>query len=106
MEDNAGLSLSFTCELDERAEWEIEQKGYFEHAVIHLADGSAFPVSFWDPVRLSQDLETDLRLGRKCIAEIGMIVIPQVTVKNMKAAIEELHQRGYFDRLRHAGTEP
>ena len=84
MEDNAGVSLSFTCELDERSEWEIEQKGYFEHAVVHLTDGSAFPVSFWDPVRLSQDLETDLGLGRKCIAEIGMIVIPQVTVKNMK----------------------
>jgi len=29
-----------------------------------------------------------------------MIVIPTVTVENMKAAVEELYHRGYFDQLK------
>jgi len=94
------VTLSFTCDIDERAEWEIQQKGWFEHAIVHLPDGSNVPVCFWDPVRLSQALETDLKLGRTCIGEPGMIIIPCVTVENMKAAVEELYHRGYFDRLR------
>jgi hypothetical protein len=86
--------------MDERTEWEIQQKGWFEQALVQLPDGSIVPVCFWDPVRLSQDLETDLKLGGVCISEPGMIVIPQVTVGNMKAAVEELYRKGYFHRLR------
>lgn len=92
--------LSFTCDFDERTEWEIQQKGWFEQAVARLPDGSTVPVCFWDPVRLTQDLEADLKSGRSCIAEPGMIVIPEVTVKNMQAAVEELYNAGYFDRLK------
>ncbi len=94
------VTLSFTCDFDERAEWEIERKGYFEHAIVHLPDGGTVPVCFWDPGRLSEDLETDLKSGRTCIGEPGMIIIPCVTVENMRVAVEELYHRGYFDRLR------
>jgi hypothetical protein len=94
------VTLSFACDIDERTEWEIQQKGWFEQALVHLPDGSNVPVCFWDPVRLSQDLETELKSGRTCISEPGMIVIPHVTVENMKAAVEELYRRGYFDSLR------
>jgi len=100
MKEDSNVTLSFTFELDERAVWEIQQKGWFEHALVHLPDGSNVPVCFWDPVRLSQDLESDLKFGRSCIGEPGMIIIPQVTVENMKAAVEELYRSGYFDRLR------
>jgi len=93
-------TLSFTCDFDERTEWEIQQKGWFEQVVVRLPDGSTVPICFWDPIRLKQDLEADLKSGRSCIAEPGMIVIPQVTVKNMQAAVEELYNRGYFDRLK------
>lgn len=104
MDQTEPVTLSFTCDLDERAEWEIQQKGFFEHAVVLLGDGRTLPVSFWDPVRLAQDLETDVRLGGTCIAELGMIIIPKVTVENMKAAVQELQQNGFFDRWRL--TEP
>jgi len=30
------VTLSFDCEMDERAEWEIRQKGYFEHSFGHF----------------------------------------------------------------------
>jgi len=100
MQEAKQVTLSFDCDLDERTEWEIQQKGWFEQAVVHLPDGSSVPVCFWDPVRLSQDLETDLKSGRTCVAEPAMIVIPRVTVENMKAAVEELCHRGYFDKLK------
>src|SRR5690349_3214757 len=93
-------TLSFTCDFDNRTEWEIQQKGWFQHGVARLPDGSSVPVCFWDPVRLIQDLEADLEAGKTCIAEPAMIVIPQVTVRNMQAAVEELYNAGYFDRLK------
>src|SRR5882724_6336928 len=100
MQEPYNVTLSFTCDFDEKTAWEVKHKGWFEQAIVHLPDGSNVPVCFWDPGRLLQDLETDLKAGRTCIAEPGMIVIPQVTVKNMTAAVEELYSRGYFDRLR------
>lgn len=93
-------TLLFTCDFDERTEWEIQQKGWFEQALVRLPDGSTVPVCFWDPVRLAQDLEADLKAGRICIAQPGMIVIPKVTVKNMQAAVEELYSEGFFDRFK------
>jgi hypothetical protein len=102
MHETNHVTLSFTCDLDERAEWEIEQKGWFEHALVHLPDGSSVQVQFWDPVRLAQDLETDSKSGKTCIAEPGMIVIPKVTVAKMRAAVEELYHNRYFDRLKSA----
>ena len=100
MQEGNHVTLSFTCDFDEKAQWEVQQKGWFDQALVHLSDSSKLRVCFWDPVRLSQDLVTDLNLGRTCIAEPGMIVIPQVTVENMKAAVEELYHRGYFNQLR------
>lgn len=93
------VTLSFSVDFDERAEWEIEMKGWFEHARVHLPDGRTVQVCFWDPERLAQDLATDLKLGKSCLAEPGMIIVPKVTVQNMKAAVEELYQKGFFDRL-------
>jgi hypothetical protein len=92
-------TLSFTCDFDERAAFEVAQKGYFEHAIVRLPDGRRMKVFFWDPVRLAQDLEMEQKLGRISIGEPGLILIPKVTVENMQRAIKELYRKGYFDRL-------
>jgi hypothetical protein len=99
MKENNQPSLSFNHDLDERAEMEIENKGWFEQAIVHLPDGKKLQVCFWDPIRLAQDLETDLKSRRACLAEPGMIVIPKITVGNMEAAVKDLYENGYFDRL-------
>lgn len=92
--------LSFTCELDDRAIWEIEQKGYFEHALVRLPEGESVRVSFWDPATLAQDLERENKRGRLCIGEPGIIIVPKVAPDIMRAAVYELYARGYFGRLR------
>jgi len=100
MPEGNSATLSFTCDFDQKTEWEIEQKCWFAQALVHLPDGATVPVCFWDPVRLAQDLEADLRSGKTCVAEPGMIVVPKVTVEKMKAAVEELYHRGFFESLR------
>lgn len=93
-------TLSFGCDFDESTAWEVQCKGWFELAIVHLPDGRKLPLSFWDPVRLAQELESDLKIGKSCLAEPAMIVIPEVTVQNMRAAAVELFQRGFFEHFR------
>ncbi len=100
MDSEIDAKLFFTCDFDEKDAYEVEQKGYFEHAIAQLPNGARVRVCFWDPVRLAQDLETDLKLGRICIGEPGLVVVSKVTVENMQNAIKELYRRGYFERLR------
>jgi hypothetical protein len=95
--DTPQLLLEF--EIDEQMGNEIEQKGYFEHSYALLPDGSKVRVCFWDPVRLAQDLETEQRLGRPCIGEPGIVIVPKVTCESMQMAIEYLYRTKYFERL-------
>jgi hypothetical protein len=91
--------LSFTCDFDDLTAWEVEQKGWFECAVVTLPGGLQVPVSFWDPVRLKQDLENALKGGNVCLAEPALIIVPSVTREYMERAVGELFRNGYFDRL-------
>jgi hypothetical protein len=92
-------ALSFTRDFDEMTAWEAEQKGWFECGVVTLPGGLRIPVSFWDPVRLAQDLQEGLKAGRVCLAEPALIVVPSVTREYMERAVGELFRSGYFDRL-------
>lgn len=56
--------LIFDIGFDERTEFEIEQKGFFEHVQARLPDGRIAQVCFWDPIRFAQDFQTNLKHGR------------------------------------------
>lgn len=84
---------------DDRAEWEAEQKGWLQGVEIELGDGSRYAVTFYDPVRLAQDLEEGVKWDRPFIAEPGLIVIPNVTRPAMNAAVESLAGSGFFQHL-------
>jgi hypothetical protein len=102
---NAAIpTLEFTFELDERAVYEIEQKGWFEQVAVRLPDGRLIPLCFWDPIRLSQELEMSVKSGGSCFAEPGMIIVPKVTLDSMRSAVEELYRVGYFNRLTSLGA--
>ena len=92
------VRLEFGCTMDARSIEEVRDKGYFQYGIAVLPDGRRVRLSFWDPIRLSQDLETEVQLGRTCIGEPGLIVVPSVTPDNMLAAVNELDTRGYFDQ--------
>jgi hypothetical protein len=82
---------------DERAEVEAGWRGYLSHARVQLDDGRVFPVYFIDPVRLQQDLEA---AQPSMIAEVGLIVLPEITRTAMEAAVTFLAPRGFFEYFR------
>jgi hypothetical protein len=91
--------LLFTEVFDERLAFEVEQKGWCSIGIVELPSGTQIKVFFYDPVRLAQDLETDLASGEVCIAEVGMIVIPKITREYMEKAVHRLFKKGFFNNF-------
>jgi hypothetical protein len=93
------VKLVFLHSFDDLAAHEARDRGHLSHVSVEFADGSKYPVIFYDPVRLKQDLEEMTKLGHPCLGDPGMIVIPEVTMEYMNAAITILAQEGYFSYL-------
>ncbi len=91
--------LIFDSPLDERFAFEAQARGYLSNVLVELRNGASYKVVFYDCTRLSQDLEYEVSAGRMCVADVGMIVLPEVTLDNMRTAIKKLAEEGYFDGL-------
>jgi len=100
MAENEYPKLVFDAPFDERSQYEARDRGWVGTACVQTADGATYRVTFYDTVRLAQDLEYEVESGRMCIAEPGLIVLPEVTLENMETAIRSLAEDGYFDNLR------
>lgn len=92
--------LVFDYGFDEREEFEAEARGFRSHVTVEFENGDCFPVFFYAPVTLQQELENGLRSNIPCVAEPGMIVVPAVTLKCMREAIARLIQEKFFEHLR------
>ena len=99
MADDFVPRIVFKYPFDERAAHDAESRGFIGYAAVDLGDGRKYPVVFYDPVRLQQDLEVETGEGRAYIAEPGMIVVPEITLARMQDAIVHLYQIGFFDSL-------
>jgi hypothetical protein len=64
--------VTFSCEFDDQTAFEVEEKGFFDHAVVTLADGSRYGLHFYDPVRLERDLRTEQKHCGACVGEPGL----------------------------------
>lgn len=71
--------------------WEVERKGWFAHAAV-LIDGTRQDVTFYDPVRLQQDIEMEIERG-PVFLEDNIVVIPAVTRPQMELGIAEMAAR-------------
>lgn len=89
--------LAFACEFDAV---DVAEKGFFDHAIVTLEDGSRYQLHFYDPERLAVALRTDLRFGKACLAEPGLVIVPRVTPQNMREAAKQLVKEGYFASLK------
>lgn len=92
--------IIFPDGFDERSEDEMSMRGYLSHTLIELEDGECYPVFFMDPVRLQQELNIDIKTGNPCLAEPGLIILPSVTMENIKAAVSYLWKDGFFTYLK------
>lgn len=96
----ANIAYHFPPEFDERAEYEMTLKGHLWGGEVELADGRRFPVTFFDPVRLSQDLEAAARQGEPAFIEPALVVIPEVTRDGILRTLPELVRQRFFDHLK------
>jgi hypothetical protein len=90
------FKIAFPDWYDERGEWETNEKGWLQGVEVRFANGDVHPLFFYDPVRLAQDLETDVKHGRPFVAHPSMIVIPEITREAILEVVEMLVNDGFF----------
>ena len=93
-------TIVFPDEYHERRELETPAKGWLSDVEVHLEDGRHYALTFFDPVRLAQELAADVQAGRPYFAEAGLVVLPEVSTAAIQAAVPELVQDGFFEQLK------
>ncbi len=93
------FTFRFPEGFDDDAEAEMTSKGYLIGSVLELSDGRRFPVTFFDPIRLAQDLELAGQHGVPVVAEPGLLVIPEVTRDAITVVLDELVRQRFFDPI-------
>ena len=84
------FEIEFPEGFDE-TEWLIESKGWFDGVVVRQA-GRSYRITFYDAVRLAQDVADGLT-RKSYFFERNLVVVEKVSVASIKAAIEDLVQR-------------
>ncbi len=94
--ETGNAKMIFDGGFDELDAFNALGAGYRGAVTVELEDGSRYPVVFYDVVRLQQDLDDEVKQGTPFVAERGMIVLSEVSLDNMKAAVTRLQKQGYF----------
>lgn len=84
---------------DQRWIEESRARGYLANVLVEISGDRRYAVNFYDPVRLTQELDDAVHAGTPYFAEPATIVIPDVTPAAMDIAVQGLHKGGYFDHL-------
>jgi hypothetical protein len=77
--------------------FDTPQRGY-RSGVYLKHQGKCFPLFFYSPCCLVQDLETSMKVGDNYIAEYGIVVINDVTLENMLKTTHILLDSHYFKK--------
>ena len=97
---SAAYTLHFLEGFDDRVEAEMIDKGYLPGTVVELADGSRHELTFYDAVRLAQNADRLAARGIPLVVDASTVVVPEVTVDAIQAAVEHLILHARFGRLR------
>jgi len=94
------MKIEYPIEWNERDRAERPAKGWLADVVVELENGKRHRLFFYDPVRLKQDLEEEIKLGKAAIVERGLIVVPEVSRETIEKAIRQAVAEGYFEQDR------
>lgn len=94
----SAAKLKFVGVFSDREESEARDRGYLSHVLVDIND-QFYPVVFYDPIRLKQDLEMSQTHGRAFVADPAMIVLPDITIDAMQDAVQRLCDEGFFRRF-------
>ena len=67
--------IKFPDGYDSRGEYEAPARGYLSHVIVQLDNGDRYQMFFYDPVRLQQDLEAEVKSGRGYLAEPNVVAL-------------------------------
>ncbi len=87
----SSFALQFPKDFHEY-EWEVKAKGFFSEARLS-SSGRQYRLNFYDPVRLRQEVESELQRGN-VFFEPNLVVVNSVTRADMERAVEVLVQSG------------
>ena len=90
------MKIEYPIEWNERDQLDRPAKGWLGDVVVELDDGKRHRLFFYDPTRLAQDLEEEIKLGKGAIIEPGLIVVPEVTKDKIERAIRQAIAEGFF----------
>ncbi len=92
--------IQFPDGYDALCEFETPARGYLSNVLVSLEDGSRYQLCFYDPVRLEQDLQEEVKSGRGYFAELNLILLPEVTTENIRKAVHGLWHDGLFQHFK------
>lgn len=78
-------------------EWEVTAKGYFSEARMTVS-GKHYRLTFYDAVRLGQEIESEFERGG-VFFEPNLVIVRSVTRLDMERAAEQLVQSGQMALL-------
>jgi len=81
----------------------MQMKGFLGVGIVETEDGQHYAVFFATPWRITQELSASASRAtgaKPCFVEHGLIVIPEVTVESMEAALKYAWEDGFFDGLK------
>ena len=90
------VNIDFGFDWDERDHFERPAKGWLANVKVETESGEFHTLTFYDPVRLEQDLKEEVKLGKYALIEQNLIVIPEVTKQNIESAINQAAEEGYY----------
>jgi hypothetical protein len=86
--------LVFAHDVDER---DLAPHGYRGDVRVEFGDGQSYPVYFYEPDAIREELDARRRSGfGQFVAEPGLVVIPEITLAAMRYSVAELIEVGYF----------
>ena len=89
-------SLDFPQGYDDYA-FEVESKGWFGEARLSFL-GRQYRLNFYDPVRLGQDIDSEIQRGH-LFFEPNLVVVQSLTRPNMESAVARLVESGQVSLL-------
>jgi hypothetical protein len=90
--------LVFAHDVDDR---DMAPHGYRGDVIVEFADGEAFPIYFYEPDAIREELDARIRSGfGQFVAEPGLVVVPEITIAGVKSSVPELIEVGYFAHLK------
>lgn len=92
------MNICYPIEWNEFDHFERPAKGWLSDVVVTLDDGSIHSLNFYDPCRLQQEHDDQIRSGKFGVIEKGLMIVPSVTKENIERAVMQAIKEGYFVR--------